>query len=515
MDHAEKKSGEGLAHPAASQTALPSASTVATATPLGFDNQTAQNALQQPHATASTHPLPPEASGAPAHGQHAASGDALPWPPGFAGELAKFIYFSSYLPVREVSIAAALGFLAGVCGRAYTISDKPTSLYIILVAKSAIGKDAMHDGIHKLIKLAAVPGSERFIQSSDFVSGPALHKALLREPGFLYLAGEFGRKLKRMAAPRDTPMQDLRTTMTDAWNKDYLSGKSYSKVEDSMLGVARPALSFLGETTPNTFYESLTQDMLADGFMSRFLVIEYQGDRPDTNHARSVELEPEELPRLQEILMRAMAYQNLLNCPDPTVVQYQNLDAEEKLAHFELECADAIRAAGNDESQRMMWNRGHIKALQIAALLAIADDPANPKIHLGHATWGITLVRKDIAVFKSRLLGGDIGAGDHARESKLFSLIRKYFTEPVGKGYMVPAGMKEAGIIPRRYLQMSTSKTASFVNHIGGAPGALKITLNTLVENGALMLVPKDKMPPAWGAQGTCYQATDKAFVES
>lgn len=483
--------------------------------PTGFDIWTAQNAHQPPQANASTYTLPPVATGAHAQEQFAASGDTLPWPPGFAGELAKFIYCSSYLPVREVSIASTLGFLAGVCGRGYTISDKPTSLYIILVARSAIGKDAMHDGIHTLIKLAAIPGSERFINATDFVSGPALHKALLREPGFLYLAGEFGRKLKRMASPGDSPMQELRTTMTDAWNKDYLSGKTYSKLEDSMLGVARPALSFLGETTPNTFYESLTQDMLADGFMSRFLVIEYQGDRPHTNNARAVELEPEELPQLREIISRAMPYQNLLNSPDPTVVQYQNQDAKEKLERFELECANAIRAAGNDEAQRMMWNRGHIKALQIAALLAIADNPVSPKIHLGHATWGMTVVRKDIAIFKSKLLGGDIGAGDHARESKLYSLIMSYFQEPIAKSHKVPAGMKEAWIIPRRFFQTSTSKTASFTNHKGGTAAALRIALETLVENGALVLVHKDKVPPEWGPQGTCYRVTDKAIIEN
>lgn len=72
MYQAEKKSGEGLAHPAASQTTPANASTVAPAAASGFDDNTAQNALQQPHAAASTLPPPPVASDAPAHGQRVA-----------------------------------------------------------------------------------------------------------------------------------------------------------------------------------------------------------------------------------------------------------------------------------------------------------------------------------------------------------------------------------------------------------------------------------------------------------
>lgn len=56
---------------------------------------------------------------------------------------------------------------------------------------------------------------ERFVRAQDFVSGEALHKEVLREPGFLALQGGFGRKLKRMSNPTDTSMQLLRTVMTN------------------------------------------------------------------------------------------------------------------------------------------------------------------------------------------------------------------------------------------------------------------------------------------------------------
>lgn len=441
---------------------------------------------------------------APADAVQPAAEEKYPWPPGFAGQLATFIYHTSYLPVREVAIASTLGLLAGVCGRAFTISGKSTSLYIILVARSAIGKDAMHDAIPKLINMAQVPMAERFINASNFASGPALHKAILKQPGFLNLQGEFGHTLKRMANLRDTPMADLRRVMTDAFAKTRLEGKTYSDGEKTMPGVEWPALSFLGETTPGTFYEALSHDMLADGFMSRFLVIAHEGARPLPNEARSFELEPHELEKWRGIVARAIPYQQTINMPPPVEVQFANADAYDKLKEFELKCGVAVNAT-DDESRRQMWNRAHIKALQIAALLAVADNDVFPKIDTGHATWAITAVRNDIEAFSAKLNSGDIGSDDQSRETKLLSLMQKYAKTQPGLSYKIPPTMREKGVIPRRYFQMNVSKVSAFCNHKLGTVAALDQTIRSMVASGYLVEVPKDKMDLEWGSQGTCY----------
>lgn len=436
----------------------------------------------------------------------AATADKYPWPPGFAGHLADFIYHSSYLPVREVAIAATLGLLAGVCGRAFIISGKNPSLYIILVARSGIGKEGMHEGIHKMVQLADVPGAVRFLNASDFASGPALHKALLTQPGFLNLQGEFGRKLKRMSNSRDTPMQDLRTVMTNAFGKQFLDGKSYSDGATSILGVEWPALSFLGETTPGTFYEALTPDMMADGFMSRFLVISHTGDRPQPNESRLTTLEPGALAKWKAIVVRALPYHQSVNMPPPIEVEYENGSACEMLRQFGLECGDGINAAGDDELKRQMLNRAHVKALNIAALLAVADNEVMPKISLEHAAWAINVVRNDIAIFSEKISSGDIGMDDHARESKLLAVLIKYLTTAPSTSYKIPPGMREEGIVPRKYLQQNVSSASAFLNHKLGATAALDLTVRSLVDSGYLHEVEKSEMAGKYKAVGKCYR---------
>ena len=70
--------------------------------------------------------------------------NGIAFPPGRAGQLAQYIVGTAHRPVREVAIVAALGWLAGVCGKAFTTPSRSgLNLYMILVAKSAVGKEPM------------------------------------------------------------------------------------------------------------------------------------------------------------------------------------------------------------------------------------------------------------------------------------------------------------------------------------------------------------------------------------
>ena len=433
----------------------------------------------------------------------------LPWPTGFAGELAHFIYHNSYMPVKEVAITATLALLAGVCGRAYlTHTSKDLALYIILVARSGIGKDGIHEGIPKLIQLAGVPGAERFIRSANFVSGPALHKAILTQPGFLNLQGEFGRKLKGMGDIRNGPMQELRTVMTDAYGKTLLEGRSYSNSEKSLQAVHRPALSFLGETTPDTFLGALTSDMMEDGFMSRFLIVSYDGQRPEPNDEFNIcsGMEAAELDHWQSLLRHTIPYQQTINTPSPIRVDFANHDAYDKLKTFELTCTQFINQT-SDEYERQMWNRAHLKALKIAGLLAVADDFLAPKIHLRQATWALTIVRSDIAVFQIRKRNGDIGNDDHARESKLLAMISDYLKNGAPESYKIPDTLLKRRIVPRLYLQKRVSSDRTFKGHRLGTSSALDLTLRSLVDSGYLIEADKHSIMEQCKFNGKCYLA--------
>ncbi len=455
-----------------------------------------ETAISAPNATAES----------PSELVHSNSG-SLSWPPGRAGNIAKFIFESSYTPIKEVAIVGALGLLAGVCGRAYrTHTGKDLALYQILVAKSGVGKDGIHEGIPRMLELSEQPLASYFLRAEDFVSGEALHKAMLRTPGFLSLQGEFGRKLKRMANPTDAPMQTFRTTLTNAFAKQSLEGKTYSHAADDVAGVDWPALSFLGETTPSTFHESLTSDMMQDGFLSRFLVTTYDGGQPAPNRDRYLAAISEpDLQHWKDLVAHTSKYTTTVFMPD-AITASPSSAAKQMLIEFEDSCREKLNATEHD-AERHVWTRAHLKAMKVAGLLAVSDNYLAPKVCEEHVSWAIGLVRRDISLFIDKQRNGDIGTGDSVRIRKILVILRKYIhSGSPPSSYKVPPAMQENGVVTRSYLSMRTSNVSGFSDHKNGANRALADTVCELVENGYLHEIRHDKVAADYNHHGKAYR---------
>lgn len=459
------------------------------------------------------------AAQAPNGGAYAADGPALPMqgalpmPPGFVGALAQFIYQQAPRPVAEVAIVGALGLMAGVVGRAWHIPGSGLNLYVVLIARSAIGKEAMHSGIAKLITAAAAkcPVAGNFVDFNDYVSGPALIKACAQNMCFVNVAGEIGHKFVQMATTNDTNARSLRKVLTTLYSKsgpsDVAGGIAYSDQDKNVQSVSGVAFSLIGETTPGTFYESITDAMMRDGFMSRFCVIEYVGDRPAKN-AAPVQLPPQPLV---DHMARLMSVSDLAIAGDKFQEVAFSEGAQAHLDRFESECDAAIHAAGDDESLRQLWNRAHLKSLRVAALLAVGDHCFKPVVTPEQAEWAVMLMRHGIAAFDRRIRQGEVGEGsDGGREQKVMELCREFLLLPADK---MPKwlkngqAMQDANIVPRKYLQQRTQRFAAFERHKHGHTAALDMAIKTAMTNGNLMEVKGDKLVELFNFHGKGYRA--------
>lgn len=446
-------------------------------------------------------PAPPAAPAGPA---------GLDWPPGMAGEIARFIYANAPRPVKEIAIVGALGLLAGICGKAFTIPGSGLNCYIILVGRSAIGKEAMHQGVSTLIHrlLEVQPGADHFVSFNDFASAPALAKACAANPSFVNVSSEFGKKLKRMANEMDTGMAGLRTLMTGLYQKSgpaaLVGGINYSNKDNNVAAVAGVAYSLIGETTPSTLYESLTETMMEDGFLSRFTMVECTSARPPANpmplHHPSAEL----VEAIRALMLQARtiisnrAHCGVLRTPEAA----QAMDA------FDLECDHEINAT-HDEARRQMWNRAHLKMMRFAALLAVADNHMAPMVQAYHVHWALDLIRRDIGIMKARLEGGDVGTTDDSRQRKLVHIIGEFLEHPTPASYGVPDIMRRDGVVPRKYLQLRTAQLSTFNKHKNGHLFALDTTVKSMVDNGYLVEMDKTKAGEAYTFQGRCFRVVN------
>lgn len=433
----------------------------------------------------------------------------LEWPPGFTGAIANFIYNSSPRPVKEVSIAAALGFIAGICGRTWFIPQSGLNIYIILVAKSAIGKEAINSGISLLVNklTSSLPGASQFFDFSEYASGPALRKAVAMNPCFVNICGEWGRRLSRLANDNgDGPMHTLRSALTDLYQKSSSSsivgGISYSDKNNNIASVSGVSYSMIGESTPKTYYESITESMIEDGFLSRFTVIEYAGDRPPHNDDHQNEPDSVLLDHLKSLVAHSI---DLQSRPSARILVQRTPEADKLIRTFDKEC-DIVINSTEVEATRQMWNRASLKTQRIAALLAVADNPAQPWIKESHAVWALDLVQRNIDMMKIRIDTGDIGTDDNSRELKVLSVLRDYVKNGVSKGYNVPKDMQIEGIIPRRVIQARLVRVGTFSSHKNGATAVIDATVKGLIDSGYLMECEKAKIYQIYGAVGKCYR---------
>jgi len=171
------------------------------------------------------------------------------------------------------------------------------------------------------------------------------------------------------------------------------------------------------------------------------LCVTYEGDRPPPNRERDAELAEEDSIFWKRLVSHMVGYQYPVNMPAPCFVM-PNEDAQDKLERFELACINDLNAT-DDESERQVWSRAHLKALKVASLLAVADHWLNPVVRIEHVAWALCLVRQDIALFQSRKRSGDIGTDDNARERKLVAFMKDYLLNPPPASYKVPKGARE------------------------------------------------------------------------
>lgn len=451
-------------------------------------------------------------SGPPADGPAPCLQAALPLPPGFVGYLTRYILGQAMRPVPEVATVAALGIMAGLAGKQWvTFTETGLNLYIVLIARSGVGKEAMHDGIAAIRQAMAeqYPASANYFDFTEYASGPALTKACANNWCFLNVSSELGHRFRAMSVAKDGPMTTLRKILNQLYMKSsprsVMGGIGYSEQEKNVDPTGGVAYSLLGETTPRTFYESVTDSMMEDGLMSRFLVIQYDGKRPPENLTRETAPPKEMVDWLSKIARHG----ELLFSQNKHLLVPADEGARKVLDAFRDECDREIDAAGDDEWILQLWNRAHLKVLRVATLLAVGENPFGPHLTVEQVEWAITLVRHGNAEFLERIRNGEVGEGsDGGREAKVHEICREFLRPGAKLPPDLKSGeqMRQSGIVPRNYLQTRTQRVAAFQKHKLGAKGALDLAINNALANGWMMEVKKDKLVEMFSFHGRAFR---------
>jgi hypothetical protein len=434
------------------------------------------------------------------------------YPSGLMGEIANYIYNTAQRPIHEAGIAASIGLMAGITGRAYNVSHTGLNQYLVLLAGTGSGKEGMASGISRLLLASreTIPMADSFIGPGVFASGQAILKILPEKPCFVSLLGEIGLTLQQICDPRANGANKmLLRVLLDLYSKsghgEVLHPMVYSDNTKNTLAVHSPCVTILGESTPSEFFDNLSLNQITQGLIPRFSILEYCGRRPGRNRNSGMPPHPHLVEKINALILSSMSVQQ----NNQTATVLLSSDAQRLMDDFD-EAADSQMKNANLEIELQLWNRAHLKALKLSALIAIGHNIHDPVVSKADAEWAISFVRGDVESILNRFSDGAIGSGEERLEHEVVAAIKAYSQMPHStkmKTYCVSKELvKYPALIPYNYLRRKCMRLAAFKNDRRGESRALQEVLNQMVDADVLIQVSPRHLAEKYGTRAKCYQ---------
>lgn len=239
-------------------------------------------------------------------------------PPGFVGELCKWINAQSRFPRENLAVGAALQCVSNIAGLRYTddMDGVTTNLFTMCVAGSATGKEAILQAMTDVHREAGIIKAT----VGSIKSEQEIIRNLIDHQAAFYCIDEFGILLKTITSSKEAYHSGVIGAMMSAYSKanSYmpLNGDTKREVRKILItelngirkmldenegdeerlgrrqvqleraiksidsGLERPFLSMMGFTTPVTFDSLVTYEQATNGFIGRSIIIQERDSNP-------------------------------------------------------------------------------------------------------------------------------------------------------------------------------------------------------------------------------------------
>jgi hypothetical protein len=444
------------------------------------------------------------------------------FPPGLIGEIAQFIYDQSIYPVKEISLVAALAFMSGICGKSYNVSGTGLNNYFVLLAKTGRGKEAMAKGIDKIVSEVkkTTPNVVDFIGPAEFASPQGLVKHLQASPSFMSVLTEFAMMLKQLTAfNANANTTGLRRMFLNLYNKSgdgqTLGGIVYSDRDKNVQTLTAPAFSILGECTPEKYYRLLDEDLISEGLLPRFTTIEYLGERCSSNKNHYLVHPSREL--IQSVSTVVSNSFMLINNKSVIHVKFDDEAAKIFSDYNENKCNGEINKSDTQGVSAELWTRSHVKAMKLAALVAIGINPFHPVITKDAALWAINIINFDNENIISKFENGEVSSNniDFNQIKEATRIVEEFRIaeyDQIKKYKSVAQEMFNLKIVTYKYLNQRLAPLSCFRNDKIGATNALKKVIKSLIDSGEMQEIPIGQIEREFNTRQLCFSTIKNKF---
>lgn len=431
-------------------------------------------------------------------------------PLGILGDLINWSINFSVKQAKEASVAACLGYLSGLMGKAWQIGTTGLNNYVVCVGKSAVGKSSAGESIEVLHKRIsdALPQAYGMLYVGYPVSDKGVWRDIEENDSMVYKFDEFVKFVASATTGRNTITKGVLDEVLKLYDKSgynkVAGGMSYSKKENSIQIRKNVGLSFFGDGVADDYYKSLTGQMVSDGMVSRFTVIEYTGFRQYSNENQSLEPPEHVVNALIDIASNALQ----LNQSGKHIKVNTSVNAQEELRRIDRESDDIINQIIANDSGSKLTNfitRRLLKIKKIAGIMAVLDGHNNPTIDIVHVHWARHVIDQCIARELWWVRQGIVnGVSDDAVIDDLFmSKIEGFVANPTGDKRVIE--LASSGVVQMSTLRDIARKIPAVAEHRSGLNDRYKLALKSLSEIGRLKYYSRRTAQKNFGITNECY----------
>jgi hypothetical protein len=200
---------------------------------------------------------------------------ALLNPGGIMQMFMDYVTASSAVDIPFFSVGGALALIGTVMGgKVATETGLKTNFYIIALAPSGDGKNAVLSALKRILSPQGAPCLKQYKGASSLASDAALYSNLCLSPVQLMTFDELGdfMNIARRGGGSTTGVPKALKELFTCTDLGYV--KQFAD-RTKNFEIVWHNLSFYGAGVPNTFWDSLTVQDIADGYLSRNLIFQH------------------------------------------------------------------------------------------------------------------------------------------------------------------------------------------------------------------------------------------------
>lgn len=319
---------------------------------------------------------------------------------GVVGDIVKWVTATARRPMPVLALGCAVAVIGTLMGRRVkTPTGGATHLYVVGLGATGSGKN------HPLAcskRLMMAAGAGAHIGPGEFVSQQGLSSFMLRSPLALCPQDEFGAFLKRANGRKASGFESgLSKDMRTVWGSGFETYATSEAAGRKSELIHAPALSILGTSTHEEFYESLQGHDISNGFLNRFLVFEAGNRVEDTDPSQ----DPSEVPAsltaaLKEIFQWGEGTLGLARLNDRTMEPKGRLvewTSDRAKATFKDFSRDMDKEMRNNPDTESFYTRAAEMAVKLATIHAAGRWGPECSVDSDDMEWG-----RDVALICAR-----------------------------------------------------------------------------------------------------------------